>query len=438
MRVRWYRRLSVRLAALLVVFIFAFELVSPHLYDAVYRTFGLPPIDAEVYVYEADDEAGTESAFFESGLEIFDEGGVRIADPADPTASDESATTEDADLVAEEFEAEEIPAGAFVMDEDQVRLETWLRWIVYLLVPLVIAVVFAWIISRAVTWRVSRLAGQAATTQIESADTAGALPGPFDARGHDEIAQLATAMNSMRSRATQLLDDLAEKDNAHREWVAQVSHDLRTPLTALIACMDRADTVLAEHGTDELRAQLGDVLVSARSDIDRVHTLAEDLFEVARLESAPQLHREPIPPGELLRQAVRGLKPLAVARGIELQLEIASQLPTIEGDGRLLLRATENLLRNALQHADAQIVASATVSQSSLLLRVLDDGPGFPTQAGGVQPPQAPTATTPRRSDSAGLGLLVAQRVAESHDGHLDVRNAGALGGAQVTIALPI
>ena len=70
----------------------------------------------------------------------------------------------------------------------------------------------------------------------------------------DEIALLARTMNSMRGRVTQLLNDLATRDERRRDWIAQVSHDLRTPLTALIACLDNAELKL-RRGTRRRSAE---------------------------------------------------------------------------------------------------------------------------------------------------------------------------------------
>lgn len=388
MQVRWYRRLSFRLAVLLVLAILVSEAVAPTVYGVIYDFFDLPPYHEDLYIFDELPE-------------------------------------EDTDELLLDADGFEIPDGAFLITAEAARTEARLSLALAIALPILTALLFAWIISRAVTGRVSRLARQAAAPVQAS----GNLPGPFDARGHDEIAQLAGAMNSMRDRVHGLLEVQTEKDAAHREWVAQVSHDLRTPLTALIACMGRAEVILSKNDDPALRAELGDVLSIARSDIDRVHTLAEDLFEVARMESTPTLEREPIPPGELLRQAVRSLQPIADAQQIDLSFEVAKQLPPFAGDGRLLLRATENLLRNALQHATSKIVASATATEGDLRLEVRDDGPGFPDAASGASPE--------RRSDSAGLGLLVARRVVELHEGSLDIRNLPE-GGAGVALVLPL
>jgi len=289
--------------------------------------------------------------------------------------------------------------------------------------------IFGLMISRVTTRRLSQIASSAsAPVSLDEP-----LPGPFDETGSDEIAQLAGALNRMRTRTHEVMEDLNARDAARSEWVAQVSHDLRTPLAALTTSLDLIERRIQRGETAELEA----FVTAARADTERVTHLAMDLLEIARLEVAPELQLQGLDPEELAQHAVRTLDPLAHESNISLT--IASTLPPetlIEADGRLLLRALENLLANSIQHASTAVTLRlemrTTTSDSHLVhlrFTVEDDGPGLPEGPGGVD--FAKLKDQRSRPDSSGLGLIVTARVAELHGGRADASNPPA-GGAAV------
>lgn len=310
-----------------------------------------------------------------------------------------------------------------------------LRYLTGSLVGVGLAVIFgalaSFAISRLVARRLSQLAKQVAVPFRGDGD----LPGPFDDSGRDEIALLARAMNLTRERAEELIGRLGEREAAHRAWVAQVSHDLRTPLTALMVCFDRADIELRAHEGEELRERMHDLVGSMRTDAKRVNTLADDLLDVARLDMGDALILEPVPPAELVRHVVNVLRPMIDAQGLELTVDIEPSLPILNGDGRRLVRALENLLRNSLQHARRSVSIGARRSADHVCFVVRDDGPGFPTVEGQVDLRQL--SGRRGRVDSAGLGLVVARKVTAAHKGKIEARNLPG-GGSEATIEIAI
>ncbi len=298
-------------------------------------------------------------------------------------------------------------------------------------ISLGIALFLGGLLSLLVTRRVRRLAIDAHAVGRGSTS----LPGPFDARGHDEIALLARSMNEMRSRATELLDDLRKQDVVRREWIAQVSHDLRTPLTALLACLSRAESALEGRDVDSVNREMHRLLAVARADAIRVQTLADDLIEIARLEASDPLDLEEVPPGELVQQGVLELEAMAGNEGIALDVSITRALPVLTADGRRLMRALQNLLRNALQHARRRIQVSACTHGDGVRFEVRDDGPGFPGTSGDVVLHEL--GRNRGRGDSAGLGLTVARRVVEAHGGQIGACNLDTT-GASVWMIIPI
>ena len=280
-----------------------------------------------------------------------------------------------------------------------------------------------------VTRRLSRLAVDASEPLDEKLKTVD-LPGPFLVSGDDEIARLAAALNTMRERIKALVIRLEERDRQRREWIAQVSHDLRTPLTALSVCLDRAKEKLVETEDPNERSGVMEAITVAHQDGRRLQLLVDDLFELARLDARDDLVLEPVPPGELVRHAVRGLKPMAEAQGIALKANVEPSLPLIRADGRRLMRALENLLRNAIQYGESKAELIATYREGDLIFEVQDDGPGLPEKDGMIV--LEDSTKKPRKPDSAGLGLIVTARVATAHGGSLGGRNLPGGGGGSL------
>ncbi len=283
-----------------------------------------------------------------------------------------------------------------------------------------VALIVSVLLSRLVTARLSRL-----SRAVASADPRGSTA-VFAVRGRDEIAVLGRSLEQARGRIADLVRTLEERDRERREWVAQVSHDLRTPLTALLACIDRANAGLAVPTAELDATALRATLSSARQDVQRVCELAEDLLDVARIEAGTALVREPVLPGELVERVVSGLVPLAESRGLRIEVDLPTHAPPLDADGRRLTRVLENLLRNALRHATSKVEVALEVQDGRVRFAVADDGPGFSATGGGPQ----------RDPDSAGLGLTVARRIVELHDGHLETLDPPA-GGAIARFDLP-
>jgi signal transduction histidine kinase len=284
------------------------------------------------------------------------------------------------------------------------------------LVAVLVTVVIGLLLSRLVTSRLSRLAATAT----------GASPAAtFIVRGRDEIAALGRALEAMRLRIHGLVSDLAGRDAARRELVAQISHDLRTPLVALLDTLDSA----AEHAAVRRDRSLRDWIAAARLDTDRVLSMADDLLELARLDIGQALRIEDVLPEEMVGQIVRGLQPMAERRGLRIETCFDPDLPTMRADGRRLKRVMENLLRNAIQHARHTVLVSATLDEGRVRFVVEDDGPGIKHGVGDE-------GAESLREDSSGLGLKVARRVVAAHGGHLSIEN-GPNGGARIGWLMP-
>lgn len=380
----WFQRLSTRQALMIsLVFLFLNTLALPFwivFYDHYYRKWEEP-----AFLRQCADH-----------LELIEEGELAMTEES--WAFIDSLTT-----------------------EDRVFLIIWLL-VESTLVGLTLAVAIPLLTTR----RLTRLADLAARPVTEQEP----LPGPFPQQGVDEIARLGATLNAMRKQTLSLLDRLASQDQKRREWVEQVSHDLRTPLMALSACLDRADRMTQSFTDGSNKQEMQKILEVARLDVQRTQILVDDLFEIVRLEEEAPLQWEPVLPAELVRKTVQGLHLLAEEKNIALQIEVAPQLPFLTADGARLTRALENLIRNSLEYADSRVDVSVGSAGESIRFVVADDGPGLP-----------PTIYSPEHDgvppQSSGWGLKIAHMIATAHGGEFLVEPQ--LGrGARLSISIPI
>ncbi len=315
-------------------------------------------------------------------------------------------------------------ASTALVPERVIEARAWRRGIATVLewvIPMAVVMLLSIAIARFVTRRLKALSLATTPCNAES------LPGPFPDRGKDEIAVLGVALNSMRDHVRALLAERDRRVREDRAWVAQVSHDLRTPLTALLACLDRAAGAKGDN--------LAELLEVARLDAMRVNDLAEGLLEIARLDSGEQLRTERLHADALVGQVSRALGPLAAAQHRELVVDLAPDMPLVEADGQRLLRVLENLVRNGLQHARERVTMSVGRNGcGGVAVMVSDDGPGFGGEAGKVDLDSI--ARNGAGSGMAfGIGLQVARRIVTAHGSRLLAENPAA-GGARVGFVL--
>lgn len=199
------------------------------------------------------------------------------------------------------------------------------------------------------------------------------------------------------------------------DLVALVAHDLRSPLGTVLSMLR---VVRDDPHDPEVPRDLDAALVAA----DRVREITEDLLQVRLLEHgdyAPA--RAPASAVDLVRHAVDPLRPQAEARGIVVQVEVEGN-PNFELDGRLVGRAVQNLVANALKYgpANGRVEVRVLRAGPDLVLEVADRGPGLPAElrAGGYRElTEEERLRDPRRG--YGLGLQLVQLVARAHGGEV-------------------
>jgi signal transduction histidine kinase len=250
----------------------------------------------------------------------------------------------------------------------------------------------------------------------------GELGSRVEARGRDELGALGRSFNEM---AAGIQAGLAER----RDMVANISHDLRSPLASIRANLE---TLLLKDGELEPGERRG-FLEAALRNVDGFHRLVEELFELARLESGQARPRlESFHPGELAQDVVLKLRPRAEAAGVRLDSELPAELPPAHGELGLIERLLTNLIENALAFTPAggSVKVSLAAEEGGTRVSVADTG-------SGIAPEDLPhiferfyraDRSRGRSTGGAGLGLAIARQIAELHGSRLVVESSPGRG----------
>jgi signal transduction histidine kinase len=260
-----------------------------------------------------------------------------------------------------------------------------------------------------------------------------ARPGP--APKGDEITTLEHAFEDMTQRLETQTARERQLAGAHRETMAGVAHDLRTPLTALHGHLE------AMAGQPE-QAPTPQLLRTALAQSDKVRRLSQQLFELATLQSTDQLpQRERFSLDELVSDAVQKFDTTLSPSPVQLDGAPPGRMD-VEGDWQLVERAVTNLIDNALRHAASAVPVKVQLWRegTEAHLVVMDAGPGLPQEVAerlnqGQSLREPPLAR--QHGGIGGLGLAIAQRVAQLHGGSLRPLS-DALGGTRLCLALPL
>jgi signal transduction histidine kinase len=247
-----------------------------------------------------------------------------------------------------------------------------------------------------------------------AAAVAPAIPDPPDER--DEIGILRGAFGRMGQRIAEQWRTLRRQDQERREIVANVSHDLRTPLTSLHGFLE----TLA-HKPDLSAEERERYLKTALAQSGKVTRLAHELFELARLEhDASSLEQEPFSLGDLVHDVVQELGLLAAAKHQRLTTDVPPNLPNVVGSLRLIDRALMNLLSNAIRHSPegGEIAIALRAVADGVEVVVRDDGPGIPPDVRGAL---VGAPTSGGRRVTTGLGLQIVRRILELHGSRIDL-----------------
>ena len=245
--------------------------------------------------------------------------------------------------------------------------------------------------------------------------------------GRDEVGQLARTFNAMAGK-------LENAERQRRDMVADVAHELRTPLSNIQGYVEAVRDGVLEPD----RATIGTI----HQQVLYLADLVEDLRLLTETEADDfRLNREPGSLVETVRESVEGARAKAEASGVVLSVDLPAESPTIVFDRTRISQVVGNLLDNAVRHTPTggTVTVSAAVGQSSASVTVADTGEGIPDDVlpfvfdrfYRVDPSRS------RATGGAGLGLTIARKLVDAHGGSIRVESEAGR-GTSFTFDLPL
>jgi len=275
------------------------------------------------------------------------------------------------------------------------------------------------------------LAGEA---RVESEIVTGTL------RQHFFAATVAAVRTTQANGAVVVLHDITDLrklERVRRDFVANVSHEFRTPLTAI---QGFSETLLGGAMNDPQNRDrfLGIILEHAR----RLARLTDDLLMLSKMDADRlELELRPLPVEQLVAGCVETAQPRAVEKDLRLSVNLGKKLPDIAGDRRRLTEVLQNLLDNAIQYTPAggQIMVSAEKRDGEVVFTVSDTGIGIPQadQPRIFERFYRVDVARSREVGGTGLGLSIAKHLMEAHGGRLWVESEVGQ-GSQFHFSVPI
>ncbi len=257
--------------------------------------------------------------------------------------------------------------------------------------------------------------------------------------GGDEVTSLARTFNRMAVDLDTRAKQLGESDRVRRQLLADVSHELMTPLSAIrgyVETLGMSDVPLDEPTR---RQYLGIV----EQETHKLEAIIGDLLDLARLEGGGDTLRiEAVAVGELFKRVADRHQPVLRDRNIALTVDIAADTPRMRGDAARLEQVLQNLAANAIRHTPSggRITLLASRDGDSVCIRVRDTGPGIPPEHlprvfdrfYKVDVSRAGTSVP----SGSGLGLSIVRAIIERHGGSVVAANAPE-GGASFELRVP-
>ena len=265
--------------------------------------------------------------------------------------------------------------------------------------------------------------------------------GDFSARVNltevDELYHVAEAFNRIGDELDKSFARQREMEQARRDLVAAVSHDLRTPLTSIRAMIEAlADGVVTDQ---EMTARYYDTI---RTQIKNLSGLINDLFELSQLETGQiQLHLESVNVNDLLSDVLETMQAQAQEKEVSLEGIFSEDLPIIKAELAKIQRVLYNLVQNAIRHTanNGSISLATKIVPEGVQIEVADTGEGiaqddipriFDQFFRGEK-------SRSRETGGAGLGLAIAKRIVEAHQGKIWVESQVGQ-GTRFSFVIPV
>ena len=292
------------------------------------------------------------------------------------------------------------------------------------LIAFLFALVLAFVIARGVADPLQEVI-------VAARDFPSAEVTPVEPRGPHEVQELTRAFNAMVKR-------VQASQRSQRDFVANVSHELKTPLTSV---QGFAQAILdGTADTPETRQQAAEIIYA---ESGRMHRMVLDLLDLARLEAGTVvMQMSPLEVRALLNVTMEKFTPQAQKAAVTLRVEVPSELPVLVGDGDRLAQVFTNLVDNALKFTPpgGEVLLRAQAAADGMQIEVQDTGRGIPPEA--LERVfdrfyQVDSSRPGGGKHGAGLGLSIAHEIVQAHGGRIGVRSEAGRGTA-FTVTLPL
>ena len=253
----------------------------------------------------------------------------------------------------------------------------------------------------------------------------------------DEIGQLVDAFNAMLAEVGRRSDALREADQRKDEFLATLAHELRNPLAPLRNALE----ILRIAGSDPDKARFAREMMERQ--LSQMVRLVDDLLDVSRITTGKLAVRKSVIDLQApLHDAVETVRPFIEARNHALELDLPREPIPVEGDRTRLAQVFSNLLNNAAKytHPGGRIVMSARVDAREAVVAVRDNGIGLdPSSIARIFEMFMQVDRTLERSQAGlGVGLTLARRLVDLHDGSVEAKSAGVGKGCEFVVRLPL
>lgn len=300
------------------------------------------------------------------------------------------------------------------------RLPTWLL----ILIPLIMSITLCWLLARSLTRPILDM--KKVSTELGNGKLS--MRVIKAAKRKDELGDLAYSFNLMAEKLEQNL-------SAHQRLLADVSHELRSPLTR----MQIALGLIQKSPDDSERRDKH--LTRVETEIQRLDSMIADVLALSKLENTmPTLKLEALNFTALLHQTVQDSQYLANEKQINIQLEGPQELPLLL-DRQLIMSALSNIINNSIKYSptDRIISVQCTLAKNEVVISIADQGDGVPEDKlqNLFKPFYRVSDARDRKSGGTGLGLAIAQQAITAHNGKINAQN-NEQGGLTVKIYLPL